>query len=112
MRGIPFDSNRFNPQPKPEKKQKPAYSLKKSYKKKPTGELVLFQEIWLERKHICEHCGDPIEEFSVSNFDHILTKKQRSDLRLDKTNIRLICFDCHFIRHNGTKDQFEKRKLK
>lgn len=91
---------KFNPQPKPEKKPK----------KKATGEADLFREIWMEREHWCVQCESYIRDPTPANFDHILTKKQRPDLRLSKRNIRILCFDCHFIRHNGTKEQFEARK--
>lgn len=91
---------KFNSHPKPVKKKK----------SKATGELELFKEIWLEREHWCVNCDRYIHEPCPANFDHILTKKQRPDLRLSKKNIRILCFDCHFIRHNGTKEQFDARK--
>ena len=106
--------------PKPEKVIKKKKGLIK--KTKPTGEYSLFQEIWLERPHFCSHCSDalPEAELGADNkpvvnpmfFDHILTKKQSPELRLDRNNIRLLCFDCHFVRHNRTKEEFDNRKYK
>jgi len=99
--------NAFPKPPKREKKQpKPLQS-----KPKNTGQAAMFREIWEERVHECSHCREWLgNEINYSFFDHILTKKQRKDLRLEKDNIRLLCFDCHFIRHNMPMEKFEARK--
>lgn len=88
----------------------------KTYKKltnkiKPTGEKQLFIEIWNQRPHMCINCNtwlgnDPCAHF----FSHIKSKKQHPELRLVKTNIELLCFDCHYERDHGTKEKFERRK--
>lgn len=74
----------------------------KPKKRKKTGELDLFKEIWEEtplamRK--CVNCSKPIKNFAPIHFDHIHTKGARPDLRLDKENIRLLCVPCHLKRH-------------
>lgn len=89
----------FRPDPKPEKKKKV----------KATGEKELFIEIWFEREHICDNCKKGMREPEISNFHHIKHKSKYPELRLAKDNIVIWCFDCHYIHHNGTKEQFNNR---
>lgn len=65
---------------------------------KPSGEKELFGEIWNERPHYCENknCNaflghEPLIQF----FSHRKSKGARPDLRLDKSNIDLLCSKCH-----------------
>lgn len=106
-----YKPNKLTPHLKAEARIKA--SVKRVREKfKPTGEAELFKQIWAEREHWCVHCQAYIREPGPENFDHILTKKQRPDLRLSKKNIRILCFDCHFVRHNGTQEQWDKREKK
>ena len=85
-------------------KYKSPVSLKRSplkKKHKVTGELALFRSIWDERPHVCEKCGERLYEFSHNNFHHILGKGKYPELRLVKSNVLLICFDCHYASHFG-----------
>lgn len=75
------------------------YAFKR--KKRKTGELEVFKQIYEERPNICEWCGTYINEFSVANYHHIKPKSRFPELRLVKENIIKICFDCHFKEHNG-----------
>jgi 5-methylcytosine-specific restriction endonuclease McrA len=78
-----------------------AFIRRKSYikrKRKATGERDLFLEIWNEREHICsnkkcqKHLGeDPLAYY----FAHIKPKGVYPELRLEKTNIQLLCWACH-----------------
>jgi hypothetical protein len=79
--------------PKPVKAKKP----------RKTGERELFAQVWADRPHVCEVCGIAIREPRIHNFDHIETKGRRKDLRLDPSNIRIVCLACHHERHNGGK---------
>ena len=66
-------------------------------RKKTTGELELFKEIWQEREHVCVKCGKKLPEPLRSYyFSHKKSKGAFPELRLVKTNIELNCFDCHF----------------
>lgn len=61
-----------------------------------------YQSIWEERKHQCEVCderlvGEPLTVY----FDHIIEKSQRNDLRYEKDNIALVCWNCHSNKTNG-----------
>lgn len=71
--------------------------------RKKTGERDLFLEIWQERPHVCNRCGEKLHEFSTSLFHHIRPKGRYPELRLDKDNIELICFYCHYKEHNFAK---------
>ena len=64
-------------------------------KKKKTGELDLFKEIWKERPHFCEVSGKPIHEFSVGLFSHVLSKGSYPGFRLYKKNIVLCLYSWH-----------------
>ena len=61
-----------------------------------TGELALFREIWLERVHVCTHCGSKLPEpLKPIYFSHIKSKGAFPELRLEKGNIELVCPTCH-----------------
>lgn len=74
---------------------------KKTYVKKPTGEYELFKRIGATREHKCFVCKKPLHVLTVSNFMHVVSKKQREDLRLDEENIVIGCHDfessCHDV---------------
>lgn len=76
------------------------------YRRKKTGEKELFLAIWEERKHICNTCGRYLgEEPLVHYFSHIKSKGSHPELRLDKDNIELLCFDCHFDHEFNSKEK-------
>ncbi len=65
-------------------------------RRKSTGEAQLFKEIWMERPHICSHCGRQLSSpMRAGYFSHIHSKGARPDLRLCKDNIELLCLECH-----------------
>lgn len=66
-------------------------------KRKKTGELELFKEIWNERPHESEVSGELIYEFSVSCFAHVLSKGAYPSYRLDKRNIVLMTPEEHHL---------------
>lgn len=69
----------------------------KLVKRKATGEKEMFLEIWNERPHYCEMCGKWLgHEPKVHYFSHIKAKSVHPELRLVKSNIQLLCFDCHY----------------
>src|ERR1035437_7482590 len=82
-------------------KPKKIYHLKRTpltYKRKVTGERKLFLEIWDSMKeHKCFVTGEPIHEFHVRNFAHVLPKGQNKcyKFKLYKKNIVLIAADLH-----------------
>jgi hypothetical protein len=95
--------------PKPEKvlKEKKKYV----YKRKTTGEKDLFLRIWNTRKHFCTNCGVSLgKEPKVGYFSHIKSKGAHPELRLDESNISLLCIICHSAYDQGTKEQFNKLK--
>ncbi len=83
--------------------------IKKSFPK-PTGELALFQAIWLSRPHVCEVTGIPIKDFSVHCFMHVLSKKAYPKFRLNHRNILLVAPNVHHEYDNGdrSKPVFDK----
>ncbi len=98
----------FKPYPKtPPRPKKPRQPLKRTpikKKYKPTGEGQVFADIWKERPHNCSWCHIYLgEEMKAIFFDHIIPKSKAPALRLEKTNIRLLCERGHYLRHNGTK---------
>jgi DNA-directed RNA polymerase subunit N (RpoN/RPB10) len=78
---------------------------------KPTGELELFKEIWLEREHKCIHCGKYLgDELNIQYFSHKISKGRDSKLRLDKNNIDILCCECHYSLEFCGNEKFNKRK--
>lgn len=75
-----------------------------SNRKKVTGEKGLFLDIWSERLHICQVCEKGLgDEPIVHFFSHILPKSIYKKFRLDKRNIWLCCFECHYQYEFGNK---------
>ena len=82
--------------------------VKPPKKKKPTGELELFKEIWAERPHICTKCGKPLgATLKPIFFSHIKSKGAYPELRLMKTNIELVCAECHQIYEFGSRKNLQ-----
>lgn len=91
---------------KPEKK-KPKAERKRSL---PSGERDLFLIIWGERPHYCTNCCAYLgDEPRAQYFAHIIPKSRGEQYRLDKDNIRLLCFTCHRLYDQGTREQFVRR---
>jgi len=64
--------------------------------KKPTGELDMFIKIWEERPHVCVECGKRLgDKLNVSYFSHRRSKGAYPELRLVKSNIDILCTECH-----------------
>jgi len=94
----------------PAKKAAGKTTKKYTYKRKPTGEAEVFREIWEEREHICTNCKIHLgNDARAHYFAHIKPKKKHPELRLEKTNISLLCMQCHYELDMGTKESFNKR---
>lgn len=93
---VKLNAQRFTPDPKPEKKEKAKKPYR--YKRKPTGEKQVFEEIWNERPHKSQISGDPIHEAYPIYFLHVLPKAQNKypKLKLEKQNIVLGTADEHY----------------
>ena len=74
---------------------------KKTYVKKPTGELELFRHLCATREHKCFICKKPLYVLTVSNFMHVIPKGKCEKLRLVEENIVIGCHDfessCHDV---------------
>lgn len=68
----------------------------KVYKKKATGEREMFLEIWNERPHNCVKCGKRLPYPMANFFSHIKPKSTHPELRLCKSNVELLCAECHY----------------
>lgn len=80
-------------------------------RRKPTGERELFEEIWNERPHECENCGRGLGSVAIANyFSHHKPKGKYPEFRLDKSNIDLLCMDCHYCWEHD-KRKFYSRSL-
>lgn len=74
-----FNPNRFTPDPKKEKVEKPPYNFKAAMgrKKTKTGEADMFKDIWSKRPHVSEISGEPLgDEMCSWMFMHVLSKAQ------------------------------------
>lgn len=80
----------------------PKRRIQNTRKKKPTGEREMFLEIWEERPHVCKNCGRHLgNEPRAHYFSHIHSKGAHPELRLKKSNVDLLCYDCHHDRDFG-----------
>jgi len=102
----------FNPQPKKYSQPKKKKGLKQK-ERKPTGELALFKEIFLERNGKCQITGRDVI-FDPMSFMHILSKGAYPKFRLKKENILLVEPEIHYIYDNSDKETllFEYPKAK
>lgn len=109
-----YYANKYRDSNQDEKPEKVIKAKKKYvYKRKPTGEKELFLRIWASRMHVCINCGVGLgKEPKVGYFSHIKSKGAYPELRLDETNIQLLCLPCHQAYDQGTKEQYNKRSKK
>jgi len=88
-----------------------SFSSIKPKKKKPTGERSLFLAIWATRPHICTNCNcDLGKEPKVHFFSHIVGKGRNPKLRLEPSNIQLLCQECHYAYDFQGEEKFLSRK--
>jgi len=93
---------KFNPQPKP---------VKSTGKKPPSGEGLLFMRIWAERPHRCVNCKVNLgSEAKAHYFAHVKPKSTHPELRLEASNIWLLCVECHYAYDFSGREEFEARK--
>ena len=94
------------------KKAEGKYKAPKQYVKKKIGTLELFQEIWNERPHVCQVTGEPIKEFDLRCFSHIVPKSLSSKLALDKENVWIVTPEIHHFWEFQSRDLpiFEKKR--
>lgn len=77
-------------------------------KRKATGELKMFKEIWEERSHFCQNkmCGRYLgENLMPIFFSHRKSKGAYPALRLCKDNIDLLCAECHQKWETGKRSE-------
>lgn len=84
-----------------EKDKKKAPKLSKLLKdiqpreKESKGELALFMSIWATRPHRCQISGEPIKNFDIRCFSHVLSKGAFPNFRLYDKNIVLKSPEMH-----------------
>ena len=78
----------------------PKSSLK-PYKREPTGELAMFERIWITRPHVSEISGQPLfnrnHKFWINQFMHVRGKGADSKNRLNEENIVLATWEEHYL---------------
>ena len=75
-------------------------------KKNKVGEIYIFKEIWSERHHYCVNCGKFLgHEVKSYFFSHIKSKGAYPELKYNKDNIELLCFDCHYKYEFGDRNK-------
>lgn len=64
-------------------------------------DLEFYKYLWKKRDHVCIECGNPLKEFNMDMFHHILPKKKGHGgypyFRHEEKNVILLCgkFGCH-----------------
>lgn len=93
------------------RKKKPLKTSQKQTRRTPTGEAVVFREIWAVRERRCINCktwlGNVMRSFF---FAHIKPKSTHPHLRLDPNNIMLLCWECHDAYDKRGIEAYNKRK--
>lgn len=71
----------------------------------------LFEEIWSERSHYCEHCGLYLgSEPRAIYFSHQKSRGAHPELKMEKDNIKLLCQECHYALDFQSEEKYEARK--
>ena len=85
--------------PYPKSLQCPPKAAKKKWRpgpRKATGELAIFEYVWITRERKCEICSARIHEFKAWRGAHKLPKGTFPEYRLIPQNIALVCsVECH-----------------
>jgi len=82
------------------------------YKRKSTGEGVIFELVWENRPHVSVVNGAPITQFEYNNklcFAHVLNKRKYPLFRLYEKNMALLKHDQHTFWDNRTEEKLEAR---
>ena len=80
------------------------------YRRKPTGELALFQSIWKSIKPENRRCivtGKLITDFDIRCFSHVLSKGAYPRYRKNKRNIVLMLPEIHHQWEFSSRSQLE-----
>lgn len=83
---------------KPKKENIPLNRTRIKYKKKDTGQKLLFENIAEQREWCCFCCGIRLWQLTATSFSHLLPKTLNK-FPLYKTyerNIILLCDSCHY----------------
>jgi len=68
----------------------------KNVKEKIDLDTKFYEEIWSERPHYCEECDKSLgNNWERYMFSHILSKGSQPKLRHVKSNINILCLECH-----------------
>lgn len=95
------------------RKGKEIISSIKPKKRKPTGEMDMFQAIWSERLHVSEVSGRPLGDvLKPVFFSHILTKAAYPRFRLNKDNVELVTPDEHNEWETGDRSDSKWKRVK
>ncbi|MEK6879613.1 MAG: HNH endonuclease signature motif containing protein [Nanoarchaeota archaeon] len=98
---------RTDKKPKVLKKTKRPVNLKQLH-----DDWHFYLEIWNERPHLCENCGQWLgNEPLTLYFDHLLEKSKYPDLRYEKENIMLLCWQDHSSKTNGFPPEKVKQNI-
>lgn len=81
------------------KKKNPIKNRSENNKELVRQEVEMFNEIWNERERKCRICQKSLTVFNPILFHHLRTKGARPELRLEKSNIVLLCDCCHISEH-------------
>ena len=79
-------------------------------KRKTTGEMAFFGQIWMNTPMYHRTCfvtGERINNFHPMIFAHILPKGEFPELRLDEANIVLMRADLHSKQHSVPRSELE-----
>ncbi len=82
---------------KPKKIAKPLNRTAITRKKEPTGELEVFEKIWRDRPHESFINKEPLYQFNVSYFAHVLSKAENRfpKFKLYPKAIRMLTLEQH-----------------
>lgn len=84
---------------------KVAIKKKMREEKKKADMFNFFEGIWNQisfEDRRCNSCGASLySPFKSYYFDHLIEKSKRPDLALERGNMFICCFDCHYKKTNG-----------
>lgn len=65
--------------------------------------LIFYRWVWDRKRHICEECMKPLEQYSATFISHIASRGAFPEFAYDPRNTNILCSRCHAKWENGNR---------
>lgn len=67
--------------------------------------------VWDNKKHYCENCQAPLQEYAAKFISHIFTKGGFPEMAHDPRNSNILCLKCHNKWEFGTEKDRKRMRI-